>query len=61
MKLRLAVCLWCTVCAMQAQDQPAKPKADVIFVHGNVYTGVAVMSAFKAIRGKETTPPRKRA
>ena len=53
MKLRLAVCLWCTVCAMQAQDQPAKPKADVIFVHGNVYTGVAVMSAFKAIQRAE--------
>jgi len=38
---------------MQAQQPPAKPKADVIFTHGNVYTGVPVMSAFKAIKRAE--------
>jgi predicted amidohydrolase YtcJ len=38
---------------MQAQEPPAKPKADVIFTHGNVYTGVPVMSAFKAIKRVE--------
>jgi len=38
---------------MQAQEPPAKPKADVIFMHGNVYTGVPVMSAFKAIKRVE--------
>lgn len=38
---------------MQAQEPPAKPKADIIFTHGNVYTGVAVMSAFKAIKRAE--------
>jgi len=38
---------------MQAQEPPAKPKADVIFTHGNVYTGVPVMSAFKAIKRAE--------
>ncbi len=41
------------ICVVQAQEQPAKPKADVIFIHGNVYTGVAVMSAFKAIKRAE--------
>ncbi len=34
-------------------DEPAKPKADVIFVHGNVYTGVVESSAFKSIRRAE--------
>jgi predicted amidohydrolase YtcJ len=38
---------------MQVQEPPAKPKADVIFTHGNVYTGVPVMSAFKAIKRAE--------
>jgi predicted amidohydrolase YtcJ len=38
---------------MQAQEPPAKPKADVIFTHGNVYTGVPVMSAFKSIKRAE--------
>jgi predicted amidohydrolase YtcJ len=36
-----------------AQEPPAKPKADVIFVHGNVYTGVAVVSAFKTTKRAE--------
>jgi predicted amidohydrolase YtcJ len=38
---------------MYAQEQPAKPKADVILVHGNVYTGVAMTSGFSAIRRAE--------
>lgn len=36
-----------------AQDQPAKPKADIIFTHGNVYTGVAVVSSFKMTKRAE--------
>jgi len=43
---------------MQAQEPPAKPKADIIFTHGNVYTGVAVMSAFKAIKRAEAIATR---
>jgi len=33
-----------------AQEQPAPPRADKIFIHANVYTGVAQGSAFKAIK-----------
>ena len=52
MKCRTGLILLCAV-YMQAQEPPAKPKADVIFMHGNVYTGVPVMSAFKAIKRVE--------
>lgn len=34
-------------------QEMSKPKADVIFVHGNVYTGVAVVSSFKSIQRAE--------
>src|SRR5713101_3318992 len=37
----------------QAQNQQAQPKADVIFVHGNVYTGVAGTSSFHEIKRAE--------
>jgi predicted amidohydrolase YtcJ len=33
-----------------AQEQPAPPRADAIFIHGNIYTGVAEQSAFKSIK-----------
>jgi predicted amidohydrolase YtcJ len=49
----LAFCLVCTVGVMLAQDKPEKPKADMIFVHGNVYTGVTVASGFNAVRRVE--------
>ena len=52
MNFRTGLILLCAA-GMQAQEPPAKPKADVIFTHGNVYTGVAVMSAFKAIKRAE--------
>jgi len=52
MKLAVGFILLCTL-GVQAQEQPVKPKADVIFTHGNVYTGVPVMSAFKAIKRAE--------
>jgi predicted amidohydrolase YtcJ len=58
MRLRLAVCLCGVMSAMQAEDQPAKPKADVIFVRGNVYTGVAMASGFKAIQRAEAVAVR---
>jgi predicted amidohydrolase YtcJ len=35
---------------VSAQDQPTTPKADAIFLHGNVYTGVMESSSFKALK-----------
>jgi predicted amidohydrolase YtcJ len=35
---------------VSAQDQPTTPKADAIFLHGNVYTGVMESSSFKAVK-----------
>ena len=52
MKLAVGFILLCAI-GVQAQEQPVKPKADLIFTHGNVYTGVPVMSAFKAIKRAE--------
>jgi predicted amidohydrolase YtcJ len=53
MNVRSAFALLGAVSGMYAQEQPAKPKADVILVHGNVYTGVAMTSGFSAIRRAE--------
>jgi len=39
--------------SLSAQDQPAKPKADVIFTHGNVYTGVVDSSSLGAGKRSE--------
>jgi len=52
MKLAVGIILLCAG-GVHAQEPPVTPKADVIFTHGNVYTGVPVMSAFKAIRRAE--------
>jgi len=38
---------------MYAQEPSAKPKADIIFVHGNVYTGVMMAAGFSAIQRAE--------
>jgi predicted amidohydrolase YtcJ len=47
----------CAGAAAPAQNAPAsaesKPKADIIFVHGNVYTGVPSSSAFSSILREE--------
>src|SRR2546427_6794752 len=37
----------------QAQNQQAQPKADIIFLHGNVYTGVAGTSSSPEIKRAE--------
>ncbi len=50
MNLRTALLLSLFTLSAQAQDQPAMPKADVIFIHGNIYTGVAEISSFKSIK-----------
>ena len=53
MKMSTAVIALGMVCTARAQEPPAHPKADIIFTHGNVYTGVAVASSFKAIKRAE--------
>ncbi len=53
MNLKTAACLLCAVSALSyAQTQP-KPKADVIFVHGNIYTGVVGASTFHEVQRAE--------
>ena len=43
------ILILCTLLATAfAQSEPAKPKADVIFIHGNIYTGVVDPSALGA-------------
>src|SRR5580704_10436188 len=50
MNLKTATYLLCAVSALShAQTQP-KPKADIIFLHGNVYTGVVGVSAFHEVQ-----------
>jgi len=51
MKMTSAVFLLATMPTVMAQSvplQPTQPKADVIFLHGNIYTGVADTSSFHA-------------
>jgi len=49
----VALCLLCTVGLLRAEEKPAKPKADLIFLHGNVYTGVILTSGFKTVQRAE--------
>ena len=53
MTVRTALIALGMVCTARAQEQTAQPKADIIFTHGNVYTGVAVASSFGTIRRAE--------
>jgi len=46
MNMRTALFVLCTISMTQAQNPPAKSKADVIFLHGNIYTGVEIKSSF---------------
>jgi len=49
MKICVTLCLLFPLSALLAQDQPL-PRADVIFLHGNVYTGVVDKAAFNAVK-----------
>ncbi len=52
--LTFLISLICLLMGMtMAQEQPAKPKADTIFVHGNIYTGLPIASAFASTRRAE--------
>jgi len=53
MNLRTAVFLLFAISMTKAQEQEANPKADAIFLHGNIYTGVAVVSSFQEIKRAE--------
>lgn len=48
MKIIRAVLLLATLSSAVAQTMPSQPKADIIFLHGNIYTGVADTSSFHA-------------
>ena len=53
MKQKTATYLLCAVSALSyAQTQP-KPKADIIFLHGNVYTGMVGASTFHEVQRAE--------
>src|SRR5437588_1652728 len=58
MNLATALCLLSFLCMIQshevpAQEQPAQSRTDIIFLHGNVYTGVAGGSSFHEIKRVE--------
>src|SRR5437879_12107784 len=53
MTLKTAVLLFCTISMLLAENNPSQPKADVILVHGNIYTGVEVPSSFHAMHRVE--------
>ena len=50
MKMRLMLILMGTMGIMQAQEQSTKPKADMIFIHGNIFTGVPISAAYPEIQ-----------
>jgi predicted amidohydrolase YtcJ len=53
MNVKTATYLLCAVSALSyAQTQP-KPKADIIFLRGNIYTGVVGLSAFHEVQRAE--------
>jgi predicted amidohydrolase YtcJ len=53
MKLASTVFVLATLVTVGAQNLPAPPRADVIFLSGNVYIGVVDASSFHAIRRAE--------
>ncbi|MGH9545194.1 MAG: amidohydrolase, partial [Terriglobales bacterium] len=53
MKLGITVCLLAMMATVEAQSLPSQPRADVIFLHGNIYTGVVETSSFHSIQRAE--------
>ena len=55
MKLRAAMILFAVILSTGAiaQTEPALPKADSIFLHGNIYTGVTGTSSFHVVQRAE--------
>ena len=53
MKMKSFLWVLCVVSVCQAQGPAAKAKADIIFLHGNIYTGIIVPSAFHSVQRAE--------
>ncbi len=53
MKLRTTVFLLLTISIAVAQNLPTQPKADIIFVHANIYTGASDVSSFQSMQRAE--------
>ena len=41
--------IWATAIAL-GQEPQTRPKADVVFLHGNIYTGIAVNASFHELK-----------
>jgi predicted amidohydrolase YtcJ len=50
MNLNQAIFCWLAISMAFAQEQETGPKADAIYLHGNIYTGVAASRSFQAIQ-----------
>jgi predicted amidohydrolase YtcJ len=49
MNMRALLLLLLPICMVRAQEQ-APPRADTIFIHGNIYTGIIDKAAFNAVK-----------
>ena len=56
MKMTTVVFLLATIPIAAAQNLPTQPKADIIFLHGNIYTGVAACLRFTPTRAPKPWP-----
>ena len=50
MKVKMVALMMCATCLAWAQDAPPKPKADAIYVHGNVYTGMPLGASLGGVQ-----------
>jgi len=53
MKVKIAALMLCATCLTWAQDAAPKPKADAIYVHGNVYTGMPMGASLGGVKREQ--------
>ena len=53
MKVKIAALMLCATCLTWAQDAAPKPKADAIYIHGNVYTGMPMGASLGGVRREQ--------
>jgi predicted amidohydrolase YtcJ len=53
MKVKILALMLCATGVTWAQDAPPKPKADVIYVHGNVYTGMPMGASLGGVKREQ--------
>ena len=53
MKVKIRALMLCATGVTWAQDAPPKPKADVIYVHGNVYTGMPMGASLGGVKREQ--------